>query len=127
MTHMTETSRRALLAGAGLASVALIAPAAATNTSAVSAEWTQAVADWHKAHATVMRYNAVPGGVDDDLMDQATSREGDAAYRLAALSAPDRAGVGIKLNALLDYLEGCTIDIATLRMIAADAIRSGEA
>ncbi|WP_156455295.1 hypothetical protein [Sphingomonas sp. CCH5-D11] len=58
---MTETRRRVLLAGAGLASVALIAPAAAASTGAVSAEWTQAVADWHAAHATVMQYNAVPG------------------------------------------------------------------
>jgi hypothetical protein len=90
------------------------------------AAWTLAVETWNAAHAVVECYRAVPGGISDELMDHATTVEHDAAYRLVATSAPDRAGVGIKINALLDYLEGCKTDIPTLRTIAADALR-GEA
>ena len=127
MTHSTGPSRRSLLAGAGLTSVSMIAPSAFANTRSSNAAWAKAVTDWQTAHATVVRYNTVPGGVADDLMDRATSVECAAAYRLATLPAPDRAAVGIKLNALLDFLEGCTIDVATLREIAADALRAGGA
>lgn len=127
MNQIAETRRRVLLGGAGLASVAMFAPGAAIAAAPATSEWTQAVTDWKSAHATVRRYNAVPGGVTDEMMDQATSDEHDAAYRLAALPAADRAAVGIKLNALLDFFEGCKIDVATLRMIAADALRTGEA
>ena len=65
----------------------------------------------------------MPGGATDDDMDAAVEMERKAVRHLATLPAPDRAAVGTKINALLDYLEGCQIDIPTLRMIAADALR----
>ncbi len=122
----TDTTRRMLIGGAGLASVALIAPAVAASVTAVAAntEWTKAVAAWNAAHAEVARLNAVPGGASDEAMDAAVDQEGAAVRHLAALPAPDRAAVGVKINAFLDYLEGCEIDIPTLRKIAADALRA---
>jgi hypothetical protein len=124
----TQTTRRALLGDAGLASVAIIPPAigVAVAASPAATEWTKAVAAWNAAHAEVARLNAVPGGASDEAMDAAVDQEGAAVRHLAALPAPDRAAVGVKINALLDYLEGCEIDIPTLRKIAADALR-GEA
>ena len=51
-------------------------------------------------------------------------RERETVYQLAAAPAPNRAAVGIKINALLDYLQDCAIDEAALRTIAADALRA---
>ncbi|MGW8135556.1 hypothetical protein ACWGNZ_07945 [Sphingomonas zeae] len=91
---------------------------------AEQAEWHRAHAAWAEAHETVRRYNATPGGVPADVMDAAVRVERETVYHLAAAPAPNRAAVGIKINALLDYLENCAIDEAALRTIAADALRA---
>lgn len=88
------------------------------------AEWHRAHAAWTEAHATVRRYNATPGGVPGETMNAAVRIERETVYQLAAAPAPNRAAVGIKINALLDYLQDCAIDEAALRMIAADALRA---
>jgi hypothetical protein len=88
------------------------------------AEWHRAHTAWSEAHATVRRYDTTPGGVPGDVMDAAVRVERETVYHLAAAPAPSRAAVGIKINALLDYLENCAIDEAALRTIAADALRA---
>ncbi|RSV20372.1 hypothetical protein CA236_00185 [Sphingomonas sp. ABOLG] len=98
----------------------------ADATEARHAEWTEALSAWAAARSVVARQDATPGGVPDEQMDKATGAEHEAAERLAALPAPDRAAVGIKINALLDSFGG-PIDVPTLRMIAADAVRGEEA
>ena len=91
---------------------------------AEQAEWHRAHAAWAEAHAIVRRYDTTPGGVLSDVMDAAVRIERETVYHLAAAPAPNRAAVGIKINALLDYLENCAIDEAALRTIAADALRA---
>ncbi len=91
---------------------------------AENAEWHRAHAAWTEAHETVRRYNATPGGVPGETMNAAVRIERETVYHLAAAPAPNRAAVGIKINALLDYLQDCAIDEAGLRTIAADALRA---
>ena len=88
------------------------------------AEWDQALASWNAAHQAFRDVESAQGGIPDDVMDTAVVTARDAAYRLAEVPAPNRAAVGIKINALLDYLENCAIDEAALRTIAADALRA---
>lgn len=102
----------------------LIPPDKPQAQQAEHAEWDRAHVAWSEAHETVRRHNATPGGVPSDVMDAAVRVERETVYHLAAAPAPNRAAVGIKINALLDYLEDCAIDEAALRTIAADALRA---
>ncbi|MEJ8631449.1 hypothetical protein P0F65_19945 [Sphingomonas sp. I4] len=102
----------------------LTPPGKSQAQEAEHAEWHRAHAAWTEAHETVRRHNATPGGVPGDVMDAAVRVERETVYHLAAAPAPNRAAVGIKINALLDYLENCAIDEAALRTIAADALRA---
>lgn len=119
----TETSRRALIGGAGLAAVALAAPATAALTGTSStAIFNRRLAAFHDANNRFVAANKMPH-CPDALGDALCHSAADAYEALIDTPAPDFAGVSAKLDALARWSTGSVIPNEEVQTIADDARR----
>lgn len=113
----TETTRRALIGGAGvaIAALAVTIPAHATGGTCAAK-----IAAFNRANDHFLRVCNHAHAVDD-VSNAACNVAGQAYDAMIATPAETPADVAGKLDALMAWCEGCVIPDAEVRIIAAEA------
>ena len=116
-----NTTRRALIGGAGIATVAAAIPAVASIAPAAgSSLFGKRLAAFQQANGLFEREANKPG-VSDERANYLCERAGDAFRALKGTPAPDAKAIAHKLKALADWADGTDIPSEYIEALGREA------